>query len=353
MKFLVSLILFFLFSQEASAQIFKVQSTACGPLNAELCEGLRLQIQDKINEHAPSVEIEKYAVGMARSNVISAKGGTTDYANTFQAVLLSASVNAGAEVDISDTKNLDKTASGASLAPSLILGLNLGILPIGKIAGMKTRDLDLFFSYMGYSKDKIVDQDDLSAGGEFNHFGAQIRYQMFRERDILPWYMLQWTGLQIHTGYQFTRNKLNAHYKLKASDIDPIEYNGATASVDNGTADATIEHSSHSIPLEISTGIRFLYLFSLYGGLGTDFTLSSASEARVSALGSVSTGGLATGANYSIAGDQQADGKADFINTRAFAGVQLNIPLVRVFVQGHKYFANDTYGVNAGVKILY
>lgn len=353
MKIIIPALLLLLFAQEASSQIFKVQTTACGAVPTDLCEGLRQEIQKHINEHAPGVEIDKYADGMARSNKISAKGGGSDYANRFEAIMLSASVNAGAEVDINNTKNLEKTASGVSLAPSAVIGVNLGLLPVGKIAGLKTRDLDLFLSFMSYNKEKLLDQDEISLGGEFNHYGAQIRYQWVNEKDILPWYMLQWTGLQIHTGYQFTRNKLNVNYKLDPSSIDPINYNGATATVDNGSATALIEHSSHTIPLEISTGIRFLYLFSLYGGLGTDFTLSSASEARVSALGSVSTGGLASGANYSIAGDQAADGKAEFINTRAFAGFQVNIPMVRVFVQGHKYFSSDTYAVNAGVKLMY
>ena len=345
--------LFLFATPHAYSQIFKVQTTACGAVPADLCEGLRQEIQSNINEHAPGVEIDKYADGMARANKISAKGGGSDYANRFDAIMLSASVNAGAEADISNSENLEKTASGLSVAPSATIGINLGLLPVGKIAGLNTRDFDLFLSFMSYNKDKILDQDEITFGGEFNHYGAQIRYQWLKEKDILPWHMLQWTGLQVHTGYQYTRNKLNINYQLDPSTIDPIEYEGATATVDNGSATALIEHSSHTIPLEISTGIRFLYLFSLYGGLGTDFSLSSSSEARVSANGSVSTGGLAAGANYSISGDQDADGKAEFINTRAFAGFQVNIPMVRVFVQGHKYLSSDTYAVNAGVKLMY
>jgi len=344
-------------SPQAYSQIFKVNISNCGVLAADpaACGSLREEIQNKINEHAPGVEINKYADGMARANKISAKGGTTDYANSFEVALFSASVNAGFEADISNTDNLENTASGVSIAPSLLLGLNLGVLPVGKIGSVEMKDVDLFISFMSYNNDKFIDQDSIVMGGDFTHFGMQLRYHWLKEKDLAPGYMLQWTGLQFHTGYQFTKNKLNGHYTLNPADIDPITYTHGgqtvTAQVDSGSATANIEHSTHTIPLEISTGIRFLYLFSIYGGLGTDFSLSSSSSANVSAVGqgSSTTGGVV----FDMNADQEANGKADFFNTRAFAGVQFNIPFVRVFAQGHKYFGSDTYGVNAGVKFLY
>src|SRR5690606_16144114 len=126
--------------------------------------------------------------------------------------------------DISNTDNLENTASGVSIAPSLLLGLNLGVLPVGKIGSVEMKDVDLFISFMSYNNDKFIDQDSIVMGGDFTHFGMQLRYHWLKEKDLAPGYMLQWTGLQFHTGYQFTKNKLNGHYTLNPADIDPITY---------------------------------------------------------------------------------------------------------------------------------
>lgn len=348
MKKLLLASLGLMLANSAYTQVFKVTTSGCN-VSASDCEQLRQEIQNEINTKAPSVSVDKYAGGMAKANKISAKGGTTDYANLFDIALVGVQMNMGVQADLEDTDNLENTASGLSVAPSVLVGLNLGVLPVSKIGSVEMKDLDVFFSFMSYNKDNAIDQDGIKLGGEFTHFGMQVRYNWIKEKDFMPGYLLQWTGVQLHTGYQYTHNKIDADYILNSDDFDPIEYNGNTATIDSGLATANIDHTTHTVPLEISTGLRFLYALTLYGGLATDFTLTSKSDAKIDATAAISS----LAADYDVVGNQAGEGKADFFNSRAFVGFQVNIPFVRIFAQGHKYFGDDTYAVNAGVKVLY
>jgi hypothetical protein len=38
---------------------------------------------------------------------------------------------------------------------------------------------------------------------------------------------------------------------------------------------------------------------------------------------------------------------------RGFAGVQVNLPFIRVFVQADKSFGSDLVGATAGVRLVY
>lgn len=336
----------------AQAQMFKVTGTCSGG-TAVVCEQLKSKLQDEMNKNAPEVSTDKYATGMAKANKISTKGSSTDYANMFDVAMIGANVNVGVQADLSDTKNLDKTASGLAIAPALLVGLNMNALPISKFGSIPSKDFDLFLSYMAYNNSKLSDKDGVKIGGKINHFGIEARYRWIKEKDIFPGYMLQWTGVQAHTGYQYTKNKLSADYNLKASDFSRVDVGGGVyADINSGKADATIEHSTHTIPLELSTGIRMLYVLTLYTGLATDLTMSSDSKVDINANASISANGVG-GTTFGVVGKQTGKGKADFFNTRSFLGLQFNVPFVRVFAQYHRYLGDDTHAINAGLKILY
>ena len=140
----------------------------------------------------------------------------------------------------------------------------------------------------------------------------------------------------------------------KDFEDETINESGATGTFSESNVTFKMDSTVTSIPLEISTSLRALYIFTLYGGLGLDYNVSSETDVDIDASGNFSgSDGAGTTYNASISADESASGEGMATNYRGFVGLQFNVPFVRIYVQANKSFAEELVGVNAGLKITY
>lgn len=340
-------------------QLLKVDLTCTGDFSS-ICDDIESQFQNEINgQDVPEVPVGDFANQMANAVSISTAGTGTDYANLFDVFVLGFHPLAiGADIDMDNIDNAE--SAGVALSPSLVLGLNLDLLPFDKIGTLEMKDFDLFLSYFSQKNDKMIDQDGTTIGGEISNFAAHIRYRWVAEKSMAGG-LFKWNGAQIHTGYRYAKNKLSMAFNL--GNVDPVEVDpdgaGPGPSVDLGLSNAittaSIESSSHSIPLEISTSARVLYLFTFFAGAGLDYNIKSSSELDVDASGSVnSTINSGSGSvSGTIVANQGADGEGEATNFRSFFGLQANLLNLKLSATLNKSLSNDTLAANVGVKFAW
>lgn len=348
-----------LYASESTAQIFKLDfSPASGldPTVQALINTELQKIEDDINGDLPGASTpDRLMEGMANSSVMAGKGIGTDYASGMQVFIIGAGVGAGA--DLTKSKDPKSDISGAGVQPGVMIGTNLSWMDTEKILGLQTNKLNVFANFMSYNLDKTSGDTDVNA--KLQSMGVHVSYDWITGNGSK---LFGWSGIRITTGYERNKTKLTFNSKIdKALDTTS---GGVTYHSDiSARPDAIIDVATSTIPLNISTSVQFLYLFSLYGGVGADYNMGKATgkgnlnstPSNVSCTGGPNPACPAGGSAGTINTSANIDGtgKVNPFLYRAFAGFQLNLPFIRVFVQGDKSLGDNLVGATAGVRIVY
>lgn len=358
-----------LYSANSSAQIFKLNVTNYGvdtgtPIGAafkSFVDEQILTIQNDINKDLPSAQPERLMEGMANSSVMAGKGIGSDYASNMEVFLIGAGVGLGA--DLEKDSNTDSDISGVGIAPGLVIGTNLGWLDTSRILGLDTNRLNVYLNFMSYSHEQTIDDDPAkksSAEIDMTSMGVHFRYDWIKGRGNK---FLGWGGVKVHFGYEYNKTDLTFNANINES-VTETDSNG---NVINGTIDgkpqATILVNTHSIPIEISTDVQLLYILSLYGGLGMDYSFGqaegdgslNADESPITCTNAAGGQACSGGATVRVQPEANIDatGKVNPLNFRGFAGLQVNLPYVRIFGQVDKSLGSDLIGATAGVRFVY
>lgn len=318
-------------------------------------------VETQVNSELPDTSGGvQYTDAMGNASVMSQKGLGVDYASDMELFMLGARVGAGADVgnnSMSDVLGGDLDAeqiSGFGVGLALVGGLNLGMFDWSEEdpdAWFKWSNANLFFNIFKYD----LDNDDVTA--ETTSFGVHLQYKLIESKNYIP-FVFKWTGVQVTTGYQYSSLNVGVSKSLTETYTDNVAVGGlGNRDVDaefTGTAGIGAEITTHSIPIEVSTGAQLLYFLTVYGGLGTDISFGSAS-ANASVNGDVdaSIQGVGSSAGGTATLDLGVDGGPDAFLGRAFFGLQLNAWLAKINVQLNKSFTNDTFGVNAGLSLVW
>src|SRR5690606_23281516 len=130
--------------------------------------------------------------------------------------------------------------------------------------------------------------------------GFRVRYHWIEGSDSK---LFGWGGVKFHFGYEY--NKTNLGFRTKINET--INETSSNGEVLNGTItgnpEAQIAVATHSIPIELSTDVQILYILSLYGGLGADYSFGeakgngslNAGESTIACSGGVCPGGTNVG----------------------------------------------------------
>jgi hypothetical protein len=347
-----------LYATTSSAQIFRLTLTPAGSMAPALAAALASEVQkieDDINKGLPSASTpDRLMKGMANSSVMAGKGIGSDYASNMSVLLIGAGVGVGA--DLEKNKEADSPLSGAGVQGGLLLGTNLSWMDTQKILGMETSKLNVYANFMSFNKEMKSGDTDAKIG--LASYGVHFSYDWIKGSGSK---LLGWGGVKLHWGYEYNHTNLKFNSQIKKD----LSYQDTTTSTGTYTSNiladpyASIDVTTHSIPLEISSSVQILYILSLYGGLGADYNVGSATGKGT--LNSTPTTLLCNGAcgvnanAGTITTDANIDGKgnANPFLYRGFAGVQFNLPFIRVFVQGDKAFGNDLVGATAGVRLVF
>lgn len=347
-----------LHSLESSAQIFRLQFTPDAGLNSTISDLIKEEIRKievDINGSLPGAETpDRLMEGMANSSVMAGKGIGTDYASGMKVFILGAGVGAGADLTKSTEPKSD--ISGVGVQPGIMLGTNLAWMDTQRILGLDTNKLSVFVNYLGHSLDHKT--GDTDADIKMQSMGMHVSYDWITGSGSK---LLGWGGVKITTGYEHNSTKL--HFKSKIDKVLDYSYGGVSYnSTINATPDANVDVSTSTIPLNISSSFQFLYILSLYGGIGADYNSGSAKgrgtlNSTPSTVTCTPTGPAVCPGGQAGTVDTSAnidgDGKVTPFFFRGFAGIQINLPFTRIFVQADKAFGNNLVGATAGLRFVY
>jgi len=342
-----------LLSTSASAQIFKLTYTPNNmrpPLETQTIQAELKKIEDDINSGLPKTDNpERLMKGMANSSVMSGKGVGSDYASHMQVALLGVGVGVGA--DLEKDKQTDSDLSGVGLQGGVLIGTNLGWLTSSSILGMEPGKLNVYTNFFAYNYE--MNQDKTNAKAELGSWGVHVAYDIIQRQGSR---LFGWNGVKIHTGYEYTKMKLKVNSDLNetlSATVGPNTYSSSLT----GKPAAEIDVATHSIPVEVSSSFNFLYLFTMYGGLGADLNFGEArgkgnintNQANVDC-----TGGCAGNVGkVNATANMSGKGQVNPFLFRTFAGLQFNLPYTRIFVQTDKALGNELVGATAGVRFVY
>jgi hypothetical protein len=354
-KFLL-VVLSFCIAAPTYAQIFRLNYAPSGaPAQAAIEAAISSEIakaEADINKDLPGAPPQRLMEGMANSSVMAGKGIGSDYASRMDVLLIGAGVGAGA--DLEKDKTTDSDLSGIGVQGGLIIGTNLAWMDTQKILGLDTNRLKIYANFFKYDLNKP--SGDTTIDAELFSIGSHVSYQWILGS---PSKLFGWGGVQFHLGYEYNKTQIGFTNKLNETITATQGTETATVAL-SGTPKATITAKTMSIPLEVSTSLQFLYLFSLYGGLGADYNVGSATgkgdinsnTSNVNCTGVACGGGTSLG-TVSPTAALDAKGKPSPFLFRGFAGFQLNLPFIRIFVQADKAFGNDLIGASTGLRFVY
>lgn len=346
-----------LYSMESSAQIFKLNlnfSDTSG-IPAQVIQKIEAEVkkaEDEINKGLPkSNSPNRLMEGMANSSVMAGKGVGSDYASHMDVFLIGAGVGLGA--DLTKDKDTDSDLSGVGVQAGIMVGTNLGWMDTAYILGLDTNRLNVYANYFQYGLNQK--SKDNTIKGEITTYGFHTSYDWIPRSSSKMW---GWGGVKVHTGYEY--NKMDIGITSKINESINVSESGTTISSNiTGNPFAQINVATHSIPIEISTSLRFLYAFSLYGGLGADLNFG-----RAVGKGDINsdpsdvdcTGGMCPGSTIGTV-DAEANidgkGKVNPFTYRAFAGFQFHLPYFQIYVQGDKELSSNLIGATVGARFSF
>ncbi len=301
------------------------------------------RLETQVNANLPEADQSNYLKGMANAGVASQKGLGASYGSNIKFMEVGFTGALGADLGNNSMSDLiggdvdTNQIRGVGVGAAVSLGLK------GSNFGSKFGPFDMkrasFYGY--FLKLDAPDTDGLD--GNTTSLGFHMQYKII-EGFGAGFGFFEWGGVDITTGFE--RSSMNIKF------IEPINETvtegGVTANFD-GTAAVGAKVSTVTIPLEISTNFRLLYLTSFFGGLGMDLSTGSAkSIANLSGNINITGGSGGTGQATLDLGTEEGPST---ISTRAFFGVQFNLTILNAFVLVNKGLTNDTLGLAFGARI--
>jgi hypothetical protein len=289
------------------------------------------QITSQVNGLFQVANVTSFLRDFQTAQNFSSKGLGVDYAS--EATL----VEAGAT--FSFASNIDKAykASGSSTDPPFEgVGTNVSLMA-GVGGGLFGFDPLMIFG--NWFKHGIsLGQFD----GNYHNWGLHAQIRLFgpsRKTSAVKM-LVRWGGIAITSGADYShitlgaRTSLHSTFNLPAVGIPQ----GAPVTIRNtGIMTFTVEQTTWSIPLEVTTSLRLLSLLTVYGGIGLDFQLGGGSDMMLD-MRDASLSGEVSGVRFDDLGtaDVRASGhvKPSPARLREIVGVQLGIlDMIRFCVQ--------------------
>jgi hypothetical protein len=315
-------------------------------------------VEDDINEEQPILDPRRVNYGTANSSVLAAKGLGTDYVNTPRTYEVS--LGLGVAWDEERDVAIRDEISGAALASGLSLGVRMDQLLQKNFLGLDRKRLMGYLSFGNFRGGKSLPGRDIDIAGkiEATNLSLHLRYELIGKSGSDFW---GWGGVKIHTGYEFNRNKVSFSTTLDEPVSLDTGGSGTLAGRLTGKPTFDVETTTHSFPLEISSNILFLNIFSFYAGLGTDLNLGL-SKGKGKTKGDFSTLACTSGVCVGETVLPQLEAQANYdaqsqvrnITFRGFAGFQLDLPGgLHGYIQGTQMLGTKVIGASAGLRFVH
>ncbi|MCG6167764.1 hypothetical protein LFX25_07990 [Leptospira sp. FAT2] len=258
---------------------------------------------------------------------------------------------------------------GASLSPTLMAGVNLGWLTGNGPSDQeeeKRSFLHRINIYVHGFQGKL-DQGDLRnlnnqtdqyrISGNYNSFGATVRFQLIKER-YTRLDFFGFTGLSLGLGFHRKTEEMSLGYS--PTSIPKVSFGPASGRWD---ADFTMDYraKSESLPIDIRTGVRLFYFLTIFAGAGISQNSGSSNlslavsgpltltlDAAAAGLPMQFLQGYSASSTGNLSIRTQGDARAKDSLNYLIGGVEINLLTFKVLVEG--MVAEKIYSANVGVK---
>lgn len=315
-------------------------------------------IEDDLNEDQPVVSPMRVNYGTANSTVLASKGLGTDYVNNPERYQIS--VGVGAAWDEERDVALKNEISGVGAAASVAVGIRLDHLTDRKIWGANPKRFMVYANLGALKYEKELPGRDIDIAGEIfaQNFGLHIRYDLIEKNGTEYW---GWGGIKLHAGYELNRNEVELATTLDEPVLIDTGPQGVLEGRLTGKPTFEVRTLTHSFPLEASTSLLFLNVFSLYGGFGADLNFGESvgeGDTKGDFATLACTSGVCVGETVLPQIDVVAnyDGHSQVRNVtfRTFAGLQLDLPMdLHAYVQSERMLGTKVIGFSMGLKYTY
>lgn len=336
----------FLCSVQAHALSFTITNqNIVDPAYTAVITPLITQFENYVNNTlAPDGDVTPILGAMSNAGAASTRGLGFGRPDNWDYVSVSLSVGVGVEAGSlsnigSQQNSLPQIGFGAQSA--LTVGLPSKLFGIGdNLLGMDTSRLKFYGDFMVLPLHNIYKGLDL----DFVTVGLHADYQIIPTKG--HWFA-RWTGVQIGTGLDYSHLSATYHTPLNFSQTS----SGVTMNYDSNV-DVGVSSNIVSLPIQAQTGATLLHFLTVYLGLGVDLNVGSTNftggvtgPVTATALGSTvftGTGVLDLGAPSGVS--------PSFLDARAFAGFQINVAYIHLFVQATKV-TQSTESVLLGLNV--
>lgn len=225
-------------------------------------------------------------------------------------------------------------------------GINSKFLLDGLYLGLK-------FGYMKYD----LPVDPHKSQIDYLSLGVVANYQIFDEISLMG--LLVWRGLSVGSGLLYQKNNTAFIYNVDTINQD-VNYDLSGSGGPTGTSTIVLdpqvkfglESNLVTIPVELTTAVRLLYVLNISVGFGFDINFGS-SDLIVAFKSSIDTQNLPAGVQQTSSGSITTDAGSPGAKPKAFAakamaGIGLGIGPVMVDIPVTYYFNN---GLSVGLSV--
>jgi len=320
-----------------------------------IAAGAGQYLTDKINSSFQIPAMGNFLTSMSNAQSLANKGQGVSYAT--EQSLFVVGINGGVGINNTGSSGFDFKGNGGlpgigvGIQASGMVGISLSKLPLPSLGPIDLKRFTVFVNFFSYSNDSAID----SLTAKTNTFGLHLQYKLIDGKNLGGIGILNWGGVALTTGFDVSSNNLN--YKIGQTISTPVS--GSTVTwTPNAASSLSLDSSVFTIPIEISTSVRVLYVLSLFGGVGVDIN-SGKTSIGANMDGIISSTGTVTNAN---AGNAQLNinesSRPSVGQARFFIGPQLNlVPLKNTNVLSLYAQLNiatgGNYGAHAGVRIAW
>jgi hypothetical protein len=329
------LVLLALGSRFASAQTCSPTGSVCitpGPDAAAFAAGvgmtpdqLAAQLVGQVDGLFQTANIGAFLHDFQNAQSFSTKGLGVDYASEATLAEVGATLSFASNVDKAYKPSgsyTDPPISGGGASFSLMGGVGLGLV-----------GLDPLMVFGNWFKGSATVG---ALDGSYHNWGlhGQVRLLGPSRKMSAVKMLVRWGGIAITSGADYSHLSVSAKRPI-SSTMDVVQ--GAPVTVTStGDLVFTLDQTTWSVPLEVTTSLRLLSLVTVYGGLGMDWQLGGGSDLKIGMNANLA--GKYLGANYGNLGTAtiSATGHVNpsAARLREIVGVQLGIlDMIRLFLQ--------------------
>jgi hypothetical protein len=233
---------------------------------------------------------------------------------------------------------------GIGAGASAMLGFNFGALHLPRLKFFNPNRLQLYVSAMyinlTYNGDEFL--------AKTQNYGAHVKYQLLAPDTLTANALVRWGGLNVASGLTWAGTDLGFHLSLPSGNSEqtvPVAMGGVTENLTlkgvwTGDAQLNARMRAYTVPLEVSSFIQLLYVFTLFGGVAMDlnfghFQMDASARAPLAISASTPSSTKSVDVLTPTPSLTYLLKKSPVhIDGRAFLGLQLNAGVVAVYAQG-------------------